>query len=195
MPKASGSNPTIEETNADSFDVLLKTEDFKDFLRIATVTGSIPESKPTDLEQEKIVDQYKVWVDSGRPKPKMPESVKSGVEEIIRIYRRKVNGVQYLSYVVKGKSEQVGMETTVTYGKNGDGQEDKSIIIARDRKPVIKYTDKNAKELIQKAKRYHIDDYKLYFVYQTATVRVTNDDNFTGDFDSLMSRAMNKEII
>lgn len=194
MPKASGKKPTIANAEADSFESFLDQDDFKDFLRIATVTGSVPDDALTNLDKDKLVDQYKAWVNDGKPKPQMP-TLKTSVEEILRIYRRKAGGKQYLSYVVKGKSEQVGMETIISYAKSPDGSDDTSLIIGRDRRPVLEYTDKLAKELISKAKRYNPDTFQLRFVYQTATIVVNNEENFTGDFDKLMTKAMNKELI
>ena len=193
MPKASGVKATNKEAVTDSFEALLETEDFKDFIRIATVTDNIPDKELTQLDKDLLVDQYSAWVEDGRPKPKMPE-LKNRVEEILRIYRRKVNGKQFLSYVVKGKSEQVGMETELTYA-NINGVVDESLIIARKRFPVMPYTDKLAKELIKKAKRYNPDSFKMYFVFQTMTLGVHNEENFTGDFDSLVTKAMKRELI
>ena len=182
-----------EEPVADSFEALLETEDFKDFIRIATVTGNIPDNELTQLDKDMLVDQYMAWIKDGRPKPKMPE-LKSKVEEILRVYRRKVGGKQFLSYVVKGKSEQVGMETELTYA-DINGVEDRSLIIARRRFPVLPYTEKLAKELISKAKRYNPDTFSMFFVFQTMTLGVMNEENFTGDFDSLVTKAMRRELI
>jgi len=186
-------NLTSKNMEADSFEELLETEDFKDFIRIATVTDNIPDSELSQLDKDMLVDQYKSWVEDGRPKPKMPE-LKSKVEEILRIYRRKVGGKQFISYVVKGKSEQVGMETELTYAKI-NGVEDRSLIIARRRYPSKPYSDKVARELISKAKRYNPDTFSMHFVYQTMTLTVMNEENFTGDFDSLVTKAMKRELI
>lgn len=175
------------------YEQLFAKEDFKDFLRILAVTEGVPD-KLSETDKEKIVDKYLIWVTQGRTKPSFPKSIQSGVEEILRIYRRKWKGKQYLSYVVKGQSEQIGMTTDIVYGKNQDQEEDRSIVISRDRYPTIEYTEKEARKVLAKAKRYN-DNVQLLFVFMTSTITIHNEDNFFGDFDSLIERAAKKEII
>lgn len=176
------------------FDSLFKTEEtFKEFLRILTVTGQIGDEKLSELEKGKVVDQYLVWKEQGMQKPKLPASVERGVEVILRIYRRKELGKQWLSYVVKGQHEQVGIKSTPIYGSN-NGVEDRSIIIGYDKKPTIEYTEKKARELLAKAKRY-TDNVQLRLVYQTVNIAVKNEENFFADFDEMVAKAMQKNII
>lgn len=184
--------PSASE-EAQTYEDFYKEEDFKDFLRILAVTEGVPD-KLTEVDKEKIVDKYQIWVTQERPKPSFPKAVQSGVEEILRIYRRKWKGKQYISYLVKGQAEQVGMKTDIVYGKNQDDEEDRSIIISRDRYPTIEYNEKEARKLLAKAKRYN-SEVKLLFVFQTMTMVVHNEENFFGDFDKLVEKAMKKEII
>lgn len=184
--------PSASE-EAQTYDDYFKQEDFKDFLRILAITEGVPD-KLTEVEKEKIVDKYQIWVSQDRPKPSLPKGVQSGVEEILRIYRRKWKGKQYISYLVKGQSEQIGMKTDIVYGKNQDQEEDKSIIISRDRYPTIEYSEKEARKILAKAKRYN-SEVKLYFVFQTMTIAIQNEENFFGEFDKLVEKAMKKEII
>jgi hypothetical protein len=184
--KPSGESPQTE------FDSLYETEDFKDFLRILAVTEGVPD-KLEEVDKEKIVDKYNAWVKGDRPRPSLPKSV-GGIEKITRIYRRKAKGTQFISYLVEGKHEQEGMKTDIVYGKNQDGEEDRTLIVGRNRYPTIEYTEKMARDLLKKAKRYN-DDVKLYFVYQTMTIAVKNEENFFGDFDKIIERAMKKEIV
>lgn len=187
---------TKDENPQKTFASLQKDEkDFADFLVILSSTGQISlDEIPNELEQAKIVDQYEVWCNQGKPRPKLPQAVERGVEVILRIYRRKSNGKQWLSYVVKGQQEQVGMKSVPIYGENQDGQEDKSIVIGHDRLPTIEWDEKKARQLLEKAKRYS-DNVQLCLVYQTMTLAVKNESNFFADFDKMVEKAMKKEII
>jgi len=187
---------TKEEIPQKTFSALQKDEkDFADFLVILSSTGQISlDEQPSELEQAKIIDQYEVWCNQGKPRPKLPQAIERGVEVILRIYRRKTNGKQWLSYVVKGQQEQVGMKSVPIYGQIQDGQEDKSIVIGHDRVPTIEWDEKKARLLLEKAKRYS-ENVQLCLVYQTMTLAVKNEPNFFGDFDRMVEKAMRKEII
>lgn len=168
------------------------SEDFKDYLRILAVTGEIS-GEPSPQEKVKILDQYEVWVKDGRPKPSLGEN-KPDVEEILRIYRRKWKGKQYISFVVKGKSEQTGMKTDITYGKLQNGMPDKTLIIGRTRYPHIEWTNELAKEVLEKAKRY-TEQVQLRFVFLNHVVPIHNEKNFFGDFDKLIEKGLMKQEV
>jgi hypothetical protein len=178
-------------------DALLKPSDddvaeFKEFINILRVTEGFPE-KPTDEEKAVAMDKYLVWTDSGKPRPTLGDK-KPEVQKITRIYRRKANGKQYLSYVVEGKSEQIGMETEITYGKTPSGDEDKTIVIERKRFPNKEYKEKEAREILKKAKRY-TENVKLRFVFLGSVIPIHNEDNFFGDFDGLIEDSRKGKVI
>lgn len=173
---------------------ITKGRDFQQFIKILQVTEGLPE-KFDDETRDKVMDKFEVWLKDDKPTPAMPKT-STEVEEILRIYRRKWKGKQFISYVVKGKDEQVGMRTDILYGKDGDGNEDTSLIVGRDRYPVLEYTEKLARELVKKAKRYNPDGtVELRFHYQNQPKVVNNEENFFGDFDKLIAKAFNNEMI
>lgn len=163
---------------------------FDTFVNIAKVTEQIPE----DYDTGKLKDVFKIWVKENSPRQFNFKELEAKVEIIMRLYRRKWKGRQYLSYVVKGQHEQVGMTTDIMYGKNGQGDTDTSIIIGRDRHPTLEWNEKLAREVLEQAKRYS-DSVDMRFVFQNVTIVVTNEDNFFGDFDKLFAHATKKEII
>ena len=181
-----------EKKISDAEKKLEDSEDFQDFLRILAVTEGVPE-KLDAIEKAKILDKYEVWVNDGRPRPSLGDK-KPKVEKILRIYRRKHKGEQYLSYVVEGKSEQVGMKTDVIYGKLPDGTEDTSLVIGHNRYPTIKYNEKHAREVLEKAKRY-TEKVDLRFVFQANVITIHNEENFFGDFDGLIQKSFAREVI
>lgn len=190
----------VAEANAEAKGMssadIQRAKKFGKFLKILEVTGELPEDMDDPKSKGIVEDKFKVWLQEGEPTPELKKEA-TKVEEILKIYRRKHKGEQFISYTVKGKDEQVGMKTDITYGKDGEGHEDTSIIIARTRYPTIPYTDKLAKELIAKARRHSEDGtVELHFIFRGANIHVQNEKNFlSSDFDGLVGHALNKEII
>lgn len=183
------------------FDALKNTEDFADFITVQIATGKLRRSDLTDMserDQDRLADAYEVWVSKDRPRPQLAAEDKVEVPRIQKIYRIKENGVQQIAYVAEGIKDKVGLELDPIYGtiddEKGNKVEDPSIIIGHKRRYTIPYTDSLAKELIEKAKR-HSDTVALYFKMNTINIRVQHEENFTGDFDALMKKALKSEEI
>ena len=166
-------------------------DDFGTFENIAKVTEQIPKG----FDSEKLRDVYEVWKEEGSKKQFDFQKLLDKVPKILKIYRRKWKGNQFISYVAKGQSEQVGMKTDIVYGENGAGEEDQSVIISRNRYPTIEYNEKLARKILEKAKRWLGDEVQLHFIFQSRNITVHKEENFFGDFDKLVENALEKKII
>jgi len=182
------SSRKTQEAEDSNFD----EKEFKEFLNILRITEEFPDT-PTDEEKAVSIDKYLAWVEDGKPKPSLGERAPK-VEKILRLYRRKANGKQYLSYVVEGKSEQVGMATDITYGETPGGQEDRSLIIGRTRHPTIPYNEKEARALLKKAKRY-TESVQLRLVFLGQVITIHNEENFFKEFDEVIELVNQKKVV
>lgn len=190
-----------DSPNERKFEALKNTEDFADFITVQIATGQIARSDLASLserDQDKLADSYELWVSKGRPRPKLAAEDKVEVPKIQKIYRIKHNGNQFLAAVVEGRKGKLGVEMDPIYGKidneKGEKVDDTSIIIGYKPRYTEPYTDAKARELLAKAKRYS-DQVSLYFKMNTISIVVNHEENFTGDFDALMKKALNREEI
>jgi hypothetical protein len=201
MDESPISAPADSQKTKSRFDEIKSTDDFADFITVQIATGRIQRSDLADLsipEQDKLADAYEIWVSKGRPRPIMAKEDSVEVPKIQKIYRIKDKGRQFLACVIEGQSGKLGVELDPIYGKtdgkNGEKVDDTSIITGHTKRHTIPYTDALAREMLAKAKRYN-DQVQLYFKMNTINILVNHEENFTGDFDVLMKKALNREEI
>lgn len=154
---------TIEE--------ITSQEDFKQFIAMMEVTGQVEDfDKVSTDEQRDIINKFYLWKEKGSPKAEMPKLKDDTEEEILKIYRVKHRGTQYIWYMTK-EGKRVGLEYDVTYAEEDEwvdgkmtGNKIKTDIVL-DRKPryTMEYTKELGEELLAKAHKYN-DNPSCYFV-------------------------------
>lgn len=196
------SSRTTESAQKNDFASIAKTKDFKRFLSIKQATNQVPADidlkQISDEEQKELILQFEAWIEAGKPSAQAPK-VKTNVEKVLRVYRRKIFGEQKLSYVVSGKAVQEGIEFVPTYrtykdDTTGELVEDKSMILKQDRRYTIDYTEKTARDLVARCKKDAVEP-KLYLVQGRSVITIRNEANFYADFDEVISKVNNKKEV
>jgi hypothetical protein len=154
---------TIEE--------ITSQEDFKQFIAMMEVTGQIDNfDKLSTDDQRDVINKYYLWKEKGSPKAEMPKLKDDTEEEILKLYRVKHRGVQYIWYMTK-EGKRVGLEYDVTYAEEDEWVDGKmtgnkiTTDVVLDRKPryTMEYTKALGEELLAKAYKYN-DNPSCYFV-------------------------------
>lgn len=201
--KSSGSNEP-QKTKSSDIGKLKEDKDFQEFIKNMKLTNQLAEA-PEDLpirQQRELINKFWAWDKAGKPGLQMPD-FDSTRPQIVKVYRIKELGKQYLAYVNE-KSEKVGIETKKIYGtkqlqdpddvSKTKTVEDKDNLLKTDVKYTIPYAESKAKEFIEMALETYPNP-TFYFIRKPRKVSVTETDNFTGDFDDLMKKANKGEII
>ncbi len=155
---------TIEEISSQ--------EDFKQFVAMMEVTGQLKNFDELALdEQREVINKYYLWKDKGSPKAEMPKLKDEKEHEILKLYRVKHRGIQYLWYMTTD-GQRIGLDYEEIHNQEdeydennqptGRKTEGKTIV---DRKPhyTIEYTKQKGEELLALASKYN--DYpNCYFV-------------------------------
>lgn len=171
------SETKLKTTPAD-IDEYLKSDDFKAYIQIATLTGQLtkPFEELSILEQRQTISNYHQWVKLDRPKPKMPEMPMAAVKSPVDIFRIKHRGKEKI-YWDNTAGEKIG----VTF---------------KDGNPVdytIDYTDAKADELM--AEREQLLDpnqRRNCYIVLDGRIHIVHDIDFKKPFDEL-AKALKEE--
>lgn len=204
MTRQNSSKINTAQTQDDDDDVekLVRTKDFKTFLKMQEAIGEIPEDiQVLALEvedQRKLVTDYHGWVNAGRPKPQLTPEAKGKMEKILSVSRVKHLGKQFLTYVVSGEDFPRGIKLIKSYAQveqeDGSFIEDTGIVVKTEKRYTIKYTEPEAKKLMERCNKEAVSP-KFYFRLRNRAIAIQTPENFTSDFDKLMAQAMKNEII
>jgi hypothetical protein len=154
---------TIEE--------ITSQEDFKSFIAMMEVTGQIENfDKLATDDQRDVINKFYLWKEKGSPKAEMPQLKDDKEDEILKLYRVKHRGTQYIWYMTKD-GRRVGLEYDITYAEEDEWVDGKmtgnkvktNTVIERKPKYTIEYTKEKGEELLELAYKY--TDYPTcYFV-------------------------------
>jgi hypothetical protein len=165
MPRGTkAQKATIEE--------ITSQEDFKKFISMLEATEQITDYQSLDTDsQRSIINKYYLWKEKGSPKAEMPKLKDEKEDEILKLYRTKHRGVQYIHYLTKD-GRTVGKEYIHTYSTEEELDENNqptgrqvptTTIIKSEPKYTMEYTKELGEKLLAQAFKY--SDYPTcYFV-------------------------------
>jgi hypothetical protein len=162
-------NQKVKETTIEE---ITSQEDFKQFLSMMEVTSKdwIPWEELSTDSQRDIINKFYLWKDRGSPKAEMPTLKEDKEDEILKLYRVKHRGVQYIWYMTKD-GRRVGMHYVHTYatedewvdGKMTGNKVQTETIISSEPKYEWEYTKELGEKLLALATKYN-DFPSCYFV-------------------------------
>lgn len=169
---------TTKQNTPSDIDEYLKTDEFKEYLNIASITGQMP--KPFQelslLEQRQTISNYHQWIKLGKPKPKMPEMPMTAVKAPVDIFRVKHRGKEKIYW-----DDTSGVKVGVTY-KDGN-------IVDY----TIDYSDEKATELMNEREQLLDPNQKRNcYIVLDARVHIVHDIDFKKPFDEL-AKALKEE--
>jgi hypothetical protein len=157
-----------EETTIEE---ITSQEDFKQFIAMMEVTGQIEDfdKLATDAQRD-VINKFYLWKEKGSPKAEMPTLKDDKEDEILKLYRVKHRGVQYIWYMTKD-GRRVGMHYVHTYatedewvdGKMTGNKVQTETITSSEPKYEWEYTKELGEKLLALATKYN-DFPSCYFV-------------------------------
>jgi len=172
----------------------ISPEDLQEFLDLLAITGR----KTTDLtpqEDRVIQNDCWAWIQNGKPKAVMPKMTKV-VETILKVYRQKRYGKQYIYY--RNQDGVQGHEFIKTYEQvpeiDGEGKptgkfiDDKNTVTSTKEDFTIEYTKALGEELVEKALATSLEP--TFYIVQGSHKFKVEADELNNEFDPMIKMCM-----